>query len=45
MGIIEPIGFQDQRVRIEMLLTTGWRRSAVRLLEMVEEEWEGCRRR
>jgi metal-sulfur cluster biosynthetic enzyme len=38
MGLIESIEIQDQRVEIEMVLTTGWCPFASRLLEMVEEE-------
>lgn len=38
MGLIESIDIRDNRVRIEMVLTTGWCPFASRLLEMVEEE-------
>ena len=38
MGLIESISIQDQNVKIEMVLTTGWCPFASRLLEMVEEE-------
>ncbi|MBA2713180.1 MAG: DUF59 domain-containing protein [Rubrobacteraceae bacterium] len=38
MGLIESIEIQDRRVRIEMVLTTGWCPFASRLLEMVTEE-------
>jgi metal-sulfur cluster biosynthetic enzyme len=38
MGLIESIEIQDERVRVEMVLTTGWCPFASRLLEMVEEE-------
>jgi metal-sulfur cluster biosynthetic enzyme len=38
MGLIESIEIQDKRVRVEMVLTTGWCPFASRLLEMVEEE-------
>jgi metal-sulfur cluster biosynthetic enzyme len=38
MGLIENIEIQDQDVRIEMVLTTGWCPFAARLLEMVQEE-------
>jgi metal-sulfur cluster biosynthetic enzyme len=38
MGLIESIDIDDHRVRIEMLLTTGWCPFASRLLEMVERE-------
>ena len=38
MGLIESISIQDQSVKIEMVLTTGWCPFASRLLEMVEEE-------
>ncbi len=38
MGLIESIEMLGRRVRIEMVLTTGWCPFASRLLEMVEEE-------
>ena len=38
MGLIESIEIEARRVRIEMVLTTGWCPFASRLLEMVEEE-------
>ena len=38
MGLIESIEIEDRRVRIEMVLTSGWCPFAARLLEMVEEE-------
>ena len=38
MGLIESIAIDGRRVRIEMVLTTGWCPFASRLLEMVEEE-------
>ena len=38
MGLIESIEILDSRVRVEMVLTTGWCPFASRLLEMVEEE-------
>ena len=38
MGLIESIDIDDRRVRIEMVLTTGWCPFASRLLEMVEKE-------
>src|SRR5215203_3632435 len=38
MGLIESIDIDDRRVRIELVLTTGWCPFASRLLEMVEEE-------
>ena len=38
MGLIESIDINARRVRIEMVLTTGWCPFASRLLEMVEEE-------
>jgi metal-sulfur cluster biosynthetic enzyme len=38
MGLIENIEIQDQDVRIEMVLTTGWCPFAARLLQMVKEE-------
>jgi metal-sulfur cluster biosynthetic enzyme len=38
MGLIESIDIDARRVRIEMVLTTGWCPFASRLLEMVEEE-------
>src|SRR4051812_21368453 len=41
MGLIESIHIHDHRVRIEMVLTTGWCPFASRLLEMVEEEVGG----
>jgi metal-sulfur cluster biosynthetic enzyme len=41
MGLIESIHIHDRRVRIEMVLTTGWCPFASRLLEMVEEEVGG----
>ena len=41
MGLIESISIQDQSVKIEMVLTTGWCPFASRLLEMVEEEVGG----
>ncbi len=41
MGLIESIEIDARRVRIEMVLTTGWCPFASRLLEMVEEEVGG----
>ena len=38
MGLIESIDIDARRVRIEMVLTTGWCPFASRLLEMVEAE-------
>jgi metal-sulfur cluster biosynthetic enzyme len=38
MGLIESIDIDGRRVRIEMVLTTGWCPFASRLLEMVHEE-------
>jgi metal-sulfur cluster biosynthetic enzyme len=38
MGLIENIEILDSRVRVEMVLTTGWCPFAARLLGMVEEE-------
>ncbi len=38
MGLIESIEIVDDRVRVEMVLTTGWCPFASRLLGMVEEE-------
>ena len=38
MGLIESIAIDGRRVRIEMVLTTGWCPFACRLLEMVHEE-------
>ena len=38
MGLIESIEIENRRVRIEMVLTTGWCPFASRLLEMVTEE-------
>ncbi|HSL00907.1 MAG TPA: metal-sulfur cluster assembly factor [Rubrobacteraceae bacterium] len=41
MGLIESIEILDARVRIEMVLTSGWCPFAARLLEMVQEEVGG----
>ena len=41
MGLIESIDIDARRVRIEMVLTTGWCPFASRLLQMVEEEVGG----
>ncbi len=38
MGLIESIAIDGRRVRIEMVLTTGWCPFASHLLEMVHEE-------
>ena len=38
MGLIESVDIDARRVRIEMVLTTGWCPFASRLLEMVEEK-------
>jgi len=38
MGLIESIGIEDRKVKIEMVLTTGWCPFASRLLEIVDEE-------
>jgi metal-sulfur cluster biosynthetic enzyme len=38
MGLIESIEIENRRVKIEMVLTTGWCPFASRLLEMVTEE-------
>lgn len=38
MGLIESVEIRDRRVRIEMILTSGWCPFASRLIEMVEEE-------
>ena len=38
MGLIESIDIHNGRVKIEMVLTTGWCPFASRLLEMVTEE-------
>ena len=38
MGLIESIEILDNKVRVEMVLTTGWCPFASRLLGMVEEE-------
>ena len=38
MGLIESIAIEGRRVRIEMVLTTGWCPFASRLLEMVNQE-------
>ncbi|MDQ3286294.1 MAG: iron-sulfur cluster assembly protein [Actinomycetota bacterium] len=41
MGLIESVTVRERKVRIEMVLTTGWCPFASRLLEMVEEEVGG----
>ena len=41
MGLIESITIRGRKVRIEMVLTTGWCTFASRLLEMIEEEVGG----
>jgi metal-sulfur cluster biosynthetic enzyme len=41
MGLIESITIRRRKVRIEMVLTTGWCPFASRLLEMIEEEVGG----
>ena len=41
MGLIESISIRGRKVRIEMVLTTGWCPFASRLLEMVEEKVGG----
>ncbi len=41
MGLIESIDIRGRKVRIEMVLTTGWCPFASRLLEMIEEEVGG----
>ena len=41
MGLIESITIRGRKVRIEMVLTTGWCPFASRLLEMIEEEVGG----
>ena len=38
MGLIESISIRGRKVRIEMVLTTGWCPFASRLLGMIEEE-------
>ena len=38
MGLIESIKILDRKVKIEIVLTSGWCPFAARLLEMVEEE-------
>src|ERR671910_765778 len=38
MGLIESLEILGRRVKIEMVLTTGWCPFASRLLEMVEKE-------
>lgn len=38
MGLIESIDIHGRRVRIEMVLTSGWCPFAARLLEMANEE-------
>ena len=40
MGLIESVEISDRRVRIEMVLTTGWCPFASRLLEMIKDEVE-----
>ena len=41
MGLIGSITIRGRKVRIEMVLTTGWCPFASRLLEMIEEEVGG----
>ncbi len=41
MGLIETIEIWDRKVRIEMVLTTGWCPFAARLLDMIKEEVGG----
>ena len=41
MGLTESITIRGRKVRIEMVLTTGWCPFASRLLEMIEEEVGG----
>jgi metal-sulfur cluster biosynthetic enzyme len=41
MGLIESIDILGNRVRVEMVLTTGWCPFASRLLGMVKEEVGG----
>ncbi|MDP8972486.1 MAG: iron-sulfur cluster assembly protein [Actinomycetota bacterium] len=41
MGLIESISIRGRKVRIEMILTTGWCPFASRLLGMIEEEVGG----
>ena len=41
MGLIESIQVRDRRVRIEMVLTSGWCPFASRLIEMIQEEVGG----
>ena len=41
MGLIEFMAIRGRKVRIEMVLTTGWCPFASRLLEMIEEEVGG----
>lgn len=38
MGLIESVEISDRKVRIEMVLTTGWCPFASRLLEMIKDE-------
>ena len=38
MGLIETIRIRGRKVRIEMVLTSGWCPFASRLLEMIEEK-------
>ena len=40
MGLIEFMTIRGRKVRIEMVLTTGWCPFASRLLRMIEEEEE-----
>ncbi len=42
MGLIESVDVDARRVRIEMVLTTGWCPFASRLLEMVEGGGARC---
>src|SRR5918998_3722455 len=44
MGLIESIDIDARRVRIEMVLTTGWWPFAPRLLEVVGEKGGACLR-
>ena len=41
MGLIESIEILDMRVRIEIVLTSGWCPFAARLLDMIQEEVGG----
>ncbi len=38
MGLIESVEIRNRKVRIEMVLTTGWCPFAARLLDMIKEK-------